>query len=155
MNGTDAPRMDEVTPTAPATPGAMAGRRRRRRRRTPLERFRQELIKRLDPLLTTILSLVVLGSLLAVGTIHVRVLLFVAPVALLGAVIVAFADDDLKKMHARASLGGRRVVAVLPASVPAHSLELATSPITGVGSNLGRCQANHWRKRAQSRIDQR
>ncbi len=42
MNGTDAPRMDQVAPTAPATPGAMAGRRRRRRRRTPLERFRQE-----------------------------------------------------------------------------------------------------------------
>ena len=92
MNGTDAPRMDG--PTAPASPEAMLTRRRRRRRRTPLERIRQAVGKRLDTLLTILLALVVLGSLLAVGTIHVKVLLVVAPVALLGAAIVAFVEDD-------------------------------------------------------------
>ena len=86
--------MDEVTPTAPATPGAKTTRRRRRRRRTPLQRLRKGLAKRLDLILTIQLALVVIGSLLAVGTVHVRSLLLVAPIALAGAALVALGEDD-------------------------------------------------------------
>ena len=93
MNGTDATRMDEITPTAPSTPDAMS-KRRRRRKRTPINRFRKALGKRLDIVLTLLLALVVIGSLLAVGTVHVKVLLVVAPITILGAAFVAFCEDS-------------------------------------------------------------
>ncbi len=95
MDGKEAPKIEDIT--APSTPGAMSKRRRRKRRRTRLERVREAFSDHLELILTILLALAVVGSLLAVGTVHVKVLLFVAPVALLGAACVAFAEDDWKK----------------------------------------------------------
>ena len=101
MNGSDAPKMDEVTPTAPASPGAMSGsrrrRRRRRRRRTSIERIRQAVTEHVELILTILLGVIVVGSLIAVGTVHVGVLLVVAPAALLSAALVWFVEEDWKR----------------------------------------------------------
>ena len=89
--------MDEVTPTWPATPDAMSGSGRKSRRRTSVGLVREWLIRRIEPLLTILLALVVAGSLLAVGTVHVAVLLVVAPVALLSLSLVCFAEQDWRR----------------------------------------------------------
>jgi tetratricopeptide (TPR) repeat protein len=62
-----------------------------------------------------LLALTVIGSLLAVGTVHVKVLLFVAPVALLGAACVLFAEDDWKASMPGAAwvLGGLSLYSLL------------------------------------------
>ncbi len=95
MHGTDASQKDGVTPTAPAVQDSISTSRRRRRQRSQIQRLRKSLSTRLELVLTGLLALVVIGSLLAVGTVHVGVLLFITPIALLGAGIVSLCEDSL------------------------------------------------------------
>jgi tetratricopeptide (TPR) repeat protein len=97
MPGSAPQKMDEVTPTSPATPDAMSGTGRKSRRRTSIGVVRERLIRQIEPLLTILLALVVVGSLLAVGTVHVAVLLVVASVALLSLSLVCFAEQDWRR----------------------------------------------------------
>lgn len=74
-------------------PRAVPGAPRRRRRRTRIGRLRSSTAKRSSRLLVALLTLIVGGSLLAVGTVHVTTLLVVAPVCILAGALALFVDD--------------------------------------------------------------
>jgi tetratricopeptide (TPR) repeat protein len=78
---------------APARSDATTTARSRSRRRSVLGRFRVDLQSRSTVLLTTLLALLVPASLLAVGTVHVTTLLYVAPIALAAGALALFVED--------------------------------------------------------------
>ena len=92
MPGLGPQQMDEVTPTARAAPDARTGPSTWGHRRTSLGLVREELTRHVESLLTVLLALVVVGSLLAVGTVHVSVLLVVGAVALLSFTLGCFVE---------------------------------------------------------------
>lgn len=77
---------------------------RKRRRRSRIGRFRSYANKRSSRLLTGLLTLIVAGSLLAVGTVHVSTLLVVAPPCIVAGAFALFVDDTLGRQKLPASI---------------------------------------------------
>jgi tetratricopeptide (TPR) repeat protein len=96
MKGSDASRMDEIKPPTPTPPDG-SRRERRYRQRSPLEHFRKDFNEAFPSYLTLLLSLVVVGSLLAVGAVHVITVLLVTVGAVLCAAVTLFAEDNWKR----------------------------------------------------------
>jgi len=107
---------EQIAEELPSAPEATAEgpRRKRRRRRSRYQQFRSALQERSTPVLTVLLSLAVLASLLAVGTVHVTTLLFVAPLAMLAGVFAIFVEDEAKL--------SRRLPALIAAILALYSL---------------------------------
>lgn len=77
---------------------SVTGEKRRRRRRVSRVGYARRAVQaHSSTLLTSLTALVVLGSLLAVGTVHVITLLFVAPLALLAGALALWVEDDSKR----------------------------------------------------------
>lgn len=89
----------ETAEELPSSPEAApeGGRKRQRRRRSRLSRLRSPVQERSALILTVLIALVVVGSLLAVGTVHVITLLFVAPVAIAAGAIAIWVEDEPKR----------------------------------------------------------
>jgi len=78
-------KIDEVAPSALDAP--LRHPRRRLRRRSRMGWLREKVIRHVEPLQSSLLAVTVVGSLLAVGTVHVSSLLVVASIALMSLTI--------------------------------------------------------------------
>ena len=89
-------QIDEAAPGALEAPQIQRDAYRRLQRRSRLGRLRDKVLKYVEPLQVALLAVIVMGSLLAVGTVHLSSLLVVASVALLSLTLVCFTESDWK-----------------------------------------------------------